>query len=197
MVHPMRFLSRAIVLCLVCCAVQTSAEPIRFAEPFKIPAEEVIWAAINQPAAREMELAWQPIDPRKDPSRPDDFWRHWPTPFSPFYAGVKLPAEAFTLAALYPKGSLVYPHATYDGKSRLRDVLRPARIARMALRLRFTGQPVLQESRSPPAGAATRAGAPRWHDAGGARRQHHRWMDHPVRQLRRLERPHAATARSD
>src|SRR4029450_5367708 len=40
---------------------------------------------------------------------------HWPVPFSPFYAGVKMPADAFTLAALYPNHALVYPHATYDG----------------------------------------------------------------------------------
>lgn len=105
-----------VTLCLLGPGISTSlADTIPFDGKFTLPAEQVVWAALNEPTAREMELAWKPIDPRKDPSRPDDFWRQWPTPFSPFYAGVKMPAEPFTLAALYPNHALVYPHATYEG----------------------------------------------------------------------------------
>jgi hypothetical protein len=88
---------------------------IPFDGTLRIPALERIWHELNRPAAAEMELDWRPVDSRKDLTRPDDFWRQWPTPFSPFYAGVKLPADAFTLAQLYPGNKLVYPHATYEG----------------------------------------------------------------------------------
>src|SRR4051812_27144909 len=92
----------------------TSAAEVPFKGEFKIPALNVVWDALNQPTANDLQLDWHDLDPRKDTTRPDDFWRHWPAPFSPFYASVKMPAEAFTLAALYPDGKLVYPQATYD-----------------------------------------------------------------------------------
>lgn len=103
-----------LVLLIARPASTAAAAEIPFRGEFKIPALRVIWAELNKPAAAEMQLDWHDLDPPKDSTRPDDFWRHWPAPFSPFYAGVKMPAEAFTLASLYRDAKLVYPQATYD-----------------------------------------------------------------------------------
>ena len=90
------------------------ADPIPFSGEFRIPALKTIWKALGEPTDADLELEWQEIDPTKDVQLPDDFWRHWPAPFSPFYAGVKLPAESFTLAQLYQNDQLLYPQAVYD-----------------------------------------------------------------------------------
>jgi hypothetical protein len=108
-----QFMSAVFVLALLT-SLPASAAEIPFKGEFKIPALRIVWAELNRPTAAEMRLDWRDLDPRKDTTHPDDFWRHWPAPFSPFYAGVKMPAEAFTLTALYPDGKLVYPQATYD-----------------------------------------------------------------------------------
>jgi hypothetical protein len=101
-------------LCVFLPASATPAADVPFQGTFKTPSLQVIWDALNQPTAADLQLDWRDLDPRKDVRLPDDFWRHWPAPFSPFYAGVKMPADAFTLASLYPGGKLVYPQATYD-----------------------------------------------------------------------------------
>jgi hypothetical protein len=102
------------LLAIALAANGTARADVPFRGDFRVPALKVIWSALNEPTADQMKLAWRDLDPRKDTTRPDDFWRHWPTPFSPFYAGAQMPPEAFTLAALYPGGKLVYPQATYD-----------------------------------------------------------------------------------
>jgi hypothetical protein len=107
-------ITRVLVGLVLLTARSAPGAEIPFRGDFKVPALRVIWAELNKPTAAEMRLDWRDLDPRKDTTRPDDFWRHWPAPFSPFYAGAKMPAEAFTLAALYPDGKLVYPQATYD-----------------------------------------------------------------------------------
>jgi hypothetical protein len=103
----------ASALLLVACA-SGRAHEITFDGEFRIPELRVVWHALNQPAAEQLKLDWRDLDPKKDAKLPADFWRYWPAPFSPFYAGVKFPAEAFTLEQLYPGGKLVYPQAAYD-----------------------------------------------------------------------------------
>src|SRR5688500_11331845 len=95
-------------------ATVDAAEAIPFRGQFKIPALRVVWAALNEANAEQMKVGWRDLAPRKDTSRPDECWRHWPSSCSPFYAGTQMPADAFTLAARYPDGKLVYPQATYD-----------------------------------------------------------------------------------
>src|SRR5688500_10822453 len=95
-------------------ATAAAATEVPFRGEFKIPALVVIWSALNESTAEQMKLDWRDLAPRRDTPRPDGFWGHWPAPFSPFYAGVKMPADVFTLASLYPDGKLVYPQATYD-----------------------------------------------------------------------------------
>ena len=104
-----------VALIMACATAAARADAIPFGEPFKIPALQTAWDALNQPTVQDMELQWQPIDPRADRMRRADFWRQWPAPFCPFFAVVKLPAETFTLTKLYPEGKLVYPQTHYDG----------------------------------------------------------------------------------
>src|SRR5688572_9084661 len=92
----------AMLVALGMTATAAAATEVPFRSEFRIPALGVIWSALNEPTAEQMKLDWRDLDPRKDTARPDGFWRHWPTPFSPFYAGVKMPADVFTLASLYP-----------------------------------------------------------------------------------------------
>src|SRR5215213_3558270 len=111
----LRRTSAIIAVVILAAVANARAADVKFEGAFKRPALATIWAALNQPTAAEMALEWHAIEPRKDAARPGDFWRQWPGSFSPFYAGVKLPADGFTLAQLYPNRKLVYPQATYDG----------------------------------------------------------------------------------
>lgn len=96
---------------------------IPFAGEFKLPAEKILWQKLGKPDAAAFSLDWQPVDPSKDPHRPDHFWRQWPAPFSGFYAGVKIPADQFPLSNLYHDNKFFYPQASYDGSPDYRSFL--------------------------------------------------------------------------
>jgi hypothetical protein len=103
----------AALLVVVCLCARQAPGDVRFAQGFRIPAEQRIWAELNRVRARDVDIAWLGLDPRQDTRRSEDFWRQWPHPFSPFYAGVMIPAEQFVLPTLYHEGKLYYPQARY------------------------------------------------------------------------------------